>query len=105
MPLSSSINRSWVRNVLLWIALLAVLPTRAQVLVTDQSLQAPQPVPGQPYHFDASGTTMSSPIGQEFTPALNGLDFVDVSLEPPNATNTGTFQIAIHKGTITSPVL
>ena len=77
----------------------------AQGLLIDQSLQPPPVIPGESYHYDASGATLMPETGQEFTPSLNGVDFVDVNLLPQATTNTGTFEIAIHQGVITAPVL
>jgi hypothetical protein len=77
----------------------------AQGVLIDQSLQPPAIIPGKSYHYDASGATLTAETGQEFTPSLSGLDFVDVNLLPQSPTNTGTFEIAIHQGTITAPVL
>ncbi len=77
----------------------------AQQEVVDQSLQPPAMIPGQSYHYDSVGATLVPETGQEFTPLLNGLDFVDVDLLPQSPTNTGTFEIAIHQGTITAPVM
>jgi hypothetical protein len=75
----------------------------AQELVVDQSLQFPALVPRGNYHYDGAIATLSPGAGQEFTPTLNGLDFVDVSL---HGSATGhTFRVAIHQGTITAPVL
>jgi hypothetical protein len=79
----------------------------AQGVLIDQSLQPPALIPGESYHYDASVATLIPETGQEFAPSLNGLDFVDVALLSQFGTNsgTGTFQIAIHQGTITAPVL
>jgi hypothetical protein len=77
----------------------------AQGLLIDQSLQPPPIIPGESYHYDASGATLMPETGQEFTPSLSGLDFVDVNLLPQSVTNTGTFEVAIHQGEITAPVL
>ena len=79
----------------------------AQGVLIDQSLQPPAIIPGESYHYDASVATLIAETGQEFTPSLNGLDFVDVKLLSQFGTNsgTGTFQIAIHQGTIAAPVL
>jgi hypothetical protein len=76
-------------------------------VIIDQSLQPPAIIPGESYHYDAAGSSLIAPIGQEFTPSLNGLDFVDVKFLSQLGTNSGdgTFQIAIHQGTITAPVL
>jgi hypothetical protein len=76
----------------------------AQGLLTDQSLQAPTNTGGI-YHYEALGKSLVPATGQEFTPSLQGLDFVDVNLFNSRATNTGTFEIAIHAGNITAPVL
>jgi len=78
---------------------------QAQGVVVDQSLQPPPIIPGESYHYDAAGATLMPQTGQEFTPLLNGLDFADVNLLPQSPTNTGTFEIAIHQGNITAPVL
>jgi hypothetical protein len=77
----------------------------AQGLLVDQGLQPPPIIPGESYHYDASGATLLPETGQEFTPSLSELDFVDVNLLNGFATNTGTFEIAIHQGVITAPVL
>ncbi len=77
----------------------------AQGVVIDQSLQPPPIIPGRSYHYDAAGATLMPGTGQEFTPSLNGLNFVDINLLAQSATNTGTFEIAIHQGNITAPVL
>lgn len=94
-----------VRISLLLCCLCTTTTLHAQILMTDQSLQAPAPVSGEPYHFDASVPTLTAPTGQEFTPSFDRLDFIDVRLEPQSATNTGTFQISIHENTITGPTL
>ena len=78
--------------------------SHAQGLLTDQSLQPPPYISGESYHYDAALATLLSGTGQEFTPTLQGLDFVDVSLSNPAAA-AGTFEIAIHQGTIVGPVL
>jgi hypothetical protein len=77
----------------------------AQGVLIDQSLQPPPIIPGQSYHYDALGLMLMPQTGQEFTPSLTGLDFADVNLPPQSPTNTGTFEIAIHQGNITAPVL
>jgi hypothetical protein len=77
----------------------------AQGLVTDQSLQAPPYVAHESYHYDASLASLGPETGQEFTPSLGGLDFVEVSLNNSIASNTGTFEIAIHQSNIAGPVL
>jgi hypothetical protein len=89
------------------VLLLMTVGAHAQGVVIDQSLQPPAIIPGKTYHYDASGATLIPETGQEFTPSLNGLDFVDVLFLSQLGTNsgTGTFQIAIHQGTITAPVL
>jgi hypothetical protein len=74
----------------------------AQGLLTDQSLQPP-PNTGGSYHYDASIGSLVPATGQEFTPSLQGLDFVDVRLYGSAVGNT--FQIAIHEGIIAAPVL
>jgi hypothetical protein len=74
-----------------------------QGLLTDQSLQPPPFTQGVSYHYDSSIGSLLPATGQEFTPSLQGLDFVDVNLFGSAPSNT--FQIAIHEGTITSPVL
>jgi len=74
----------------------------AQELVVDQSLQFPALVPRGNYRYDAAIATLRPGTGQEFTPTLQGLDFVDVGLF---GSATGhTFRVAIHQGTITAPV-
>ena len=94
---------------LLPLFLLLVSGTRvgvhAQGVLIDQSLQPPPIIPGESYHYDAADATLMPQTGQEFTPSLNGLDFVNVNLVPQSATNTGIFEIAIHQGNITAPVL
>ncbi len=77
----------------------------AQGLLMDQSLQPPSIIPGESYHYDAADATLLPQTGQEFTPLLNGLDFVNVNLLTRFATNTGVFEIAIHQGNITAPAL
>jgi hypothetical protein len=77
----------------------------AQGAVIDQSLQPPPIIPGESYHYDAALATLMPQTGQEFTPLLNGLDFVDVHLLPQSTANTGIFEIAIHQGNITAPLL
>src|ERR1043166_3000366 len=77
---------------------------RAQVLLTDQSLQPP-PNTGGSYHYDAVLSSLVPATGQEFTPSLQGLDFVEIRLQDPRVTDTGTFAIAIHEGNIAAPVL
>jgi hypothetical protein len=77
----------------------------AQGLLVDQSLQPPAFIPGESYHYDAAEGTLFPATGQEFTPAFSGLDFVSVNLESVIPTNIGNFQIAIHSGGITGPVL
>jgi hypothetical protein len=74
----------------------------AQGFLTDQSLQPP-PFTGGSYHYDSSIGSLVPATGQEFTPSLQGLDFVDVRLR--GSAVGDTFQIAIHEGTITAPVL
>lgn len=100
----SLLIRLMLARVLLLANPLAVtLAARAQVLVTDQSLQPPSLVGVQ--HYDESLASIIPPTGQEFTPAFNGVDFVDVNLFSGRSTQPGTFQIAIHAGTISGPVL
>jgi hypothetical protein len=77
---------------------------RAQGLQVDQSLQPPPFVAGESYHYDSSEATLLPGTGQEFIPSMSGLDFVSVNLSTP-ISNTGDFQVAIHAGTITAPVL
>jgi len=79
----------------------------AQGLLIDQSLQPPVFTGGgyQFFHYDAVLPSLVAETGQEFTPSLQGLDFADVNLYNRIATNTGTFEIAIHQGNIASPVL
>ena len=77
----------------------------AQAMVPDQSLQPPAIIPGKTYHYDSTGATLTPETGQEFTPSLSGLDFVNVNLLPQSVTNTGIFQIALHQDSITTPVL
>ena len=74
------------------------------MFLTDQSLQPP-PNTGGSYNYDAVLSSLVPGTGQEFTPSLQGLDFVEVTLHNPTATNTGTFEIAIHGGNIAAPVL
>src|SRR4051794_13464195 len=76
----------------------------AQALVTDQSLQPP-PLTGGSYHYDSALANLLPGTGQEFTPSLPGLDFVDVNLHNSSAAATGMFEIAIHAGNIAAPVL
>src|SRR5438034_1217098 len=76
----------------------------AQVFLTDQSLQPPPYTRGS-YHYDAVLSSLVPGTGQEFTPSLQGLDFVEVNLQNPTVTNTGTFEISIHGGNIAAPVL
>lgn len=83
----------------------AIARLDAQGLLVDQSLQPPAIIPGESYHYDAAEGTLFPETGQEFTPSFSGLDFVSVNLYTPTSTNTGDFQIAIHSGTITGPVL
>ena len=83
----------------------ATVGVHPQGILMDQSLQPPPIIPGQSYHYDAADATLIPQTGQEFTPSLNGLDFVDVNLLPRSATNTGIFEIAIHQGNIAAPVL
>jgi hypothetical protein len=47
----------------------------------------------------------ADPIGQEFTPSLTSLDFVDLMLYGGGGTAAGTFQVAIHQGSITSSLV
>src|SRR5689334_8752875 len=86
---------------LLLVAALQGATATGQALVVDQSLQLPSLAGGQ--HFDESLGSIVPPTGQEFTPTFDGLDFVDVNLYSGRATQPGTFQIAIHDGTITGP--
>ncbi len=84
--------------------LLAAAGAQAQGLLIDQSLQPPL-FTGSSIHYDSLLWSLVPGTGQEFTPSLQGLDFVDINLSNPVATNTGTFEIAIHEGSITAPVL
>ena len=78
----------------------------AQGSVIDQSLQFPTVTNTHGFHaFEGLGFTLVPATGQEFTPSLQGLDFVDVDLSRSTNTHTGTFAIAIHAGTIAAPVL
>jgi hypothetical protein len=105
----SAIGNSKHRQIGMFLGLLAsglVVRVSAQgTLWTDQSLQPP-PFTGGSYHYDGSIWSLvpaTAATGQEFTPSLQGLDFVDISLY--GSTGGDTFQIAIHEGTITAPVL
>jgi hypothetical protein len=76
----------------------------AQGVLIDQSLQIP-PFTNANFHYDGLLSSLVPGTGQEFTPSLEGLDFVDVNLQNAIVTDTGTFEIAIHKGNMAAPVL
>ena len=44
-------------------------------------------------------------LGQEFTPRLDSMDFVNVSLFNLNPGGPSTFQVSIHEGSITGPTV
>jgi hypothetical protein len=101
-PISAEYRLAPLFLLLVWGTTVGV---HAQGVVIDQSLQPPPIISGESYHYDAADATLMPQTGQEFTPSLNGLDFVNVNLVPQSTTNTGIFEIAIHQGNITAPVL
>jgi hypothetical protein len=81
-----------------------VAGAHAQGTLADQSLQFP-PAGTHGFHaFESLATSLVPATGQEFTPSLQGVDFVDVNLFNPTVTYTGTFAIAIHAGNMAAPV-
>jgi hypothetical protein len=102
---------SWVMNTQKYFRLLhcslllmcSIAGASDQGPVIDQSLQIPALVPRGNYNYSGVIATLRPGTGQEFTPTLPGLDFVDVSLV--GSAVGDTFQVAIHQGTITAPVL
>jgi hypothetical protein len=103
LPMSLVRKLKCVHVLLLFTAYAAQLTTRAQILVIDQGLLPPSTI--GVHHFDESLCSIIPPTGQEFIPAFNGLDFVDVNLFSGRSTQPGAFQIAIHDGTITGSTL
>jgi hypothetical protein len=63
------------------------------------------PVPPNILRYWAAHPPFNPPIGQEFKPSLNSLDFVDLRTHAGGGAATGTFEIRIHAGSIAAPVL
>jgi hypothetical protein len=71
----------------------------AQQLVVDQSATPESP----PQGFLA--VLFNGGVGQEFTPTLDKLDFVDLLLLSMQPNDTGTFQLNVREGSLAGPVV
>ena len=72
----------------------------AQGILIDQSYS-----PSGIYSYWSLSYPGATPIGQEFVPALSSLDFVDLRLYGGGGSATGTFEVRIHSGSISAPIL
>lgn len=76
---------------------------RGQGLLIDQS-NTPSPA-SFGFRYWALSYLGAAPIGQEFVPSFDSLDFVDLMLYGGGGTSTGTFAIRVHADSITAPIL
>ena len=79
------------------------LSSRGQLLVIDQHNDPP--VPPALLRYWSLSFPGASPLGQEFVPVLGTLDFVDLVMFAGGGAATGTFELRLHQGSITAPVV
>jgi hypothetical protein len=76
---------------------------RGQQLLIDQSNTNVPPFVG--FRYWATFFPGAPPVGQEFVPSFDSLDFVDLILRADSANGTGTFSVSIHAGSTLQPAL
>jgi hypothetical protein len=79
------------------------IAARGQGLLIDQA-NTPVP-PSFGFRYWALSYPGAAPIGQEFVPSFESLDFVDLMLYGGGGISTGTFAVSVHADNITAPIL